>query len=133
MIFRSSINSSTNSLISFAFIWRISCQFTFDATAFLRIHNWHPKQRIELLPTPFRQTPLGCFSESLRECRFLPLIMILVLPMFTLRPFASRCYFQFPSLESNSSIVSASGTRSSAYKSSHEQLVRNSREQWWTI
>ena len=77
-------------------------------------------------PTPFLQIPQGWFPESLRECRFLPLIMIVVLPMFTLRPFASRCFFQFPSLESNSFIVSASSTRSSVYKSSDEQLVRNS-------
>ena len=56
---------------------------------FLCIQDWHPSEKIEILPTPLQHTPQGCFPESVSECRFLPQIIILVFPMFTLRPLAS--------------------------------------------
>ena len=66
---------------------------------FLCIQDWHPSEKIEILPTPLQHTPQECFPESVSECRFLPQIIILVFPMFTLRPLASmlwlRCFF-FP-------------------------------------
>ena len=91
---------------------------------FLYILDWHPSQKIEL-----GHTPPGCFLESLSECRFLLQIIILVFPMFALRPLASRCFFFHKySLQSSSSLVSAIITRSSAYKSSHGKPVWNSRD-----
>ena len=63
---------------------------------FLYIQDWHPSQKIELLPTPLRRTPQGCFPESLSECRFLLQIIILVFLMFTLRPLACRCRVVHP-------------------------------------
>ena len=47
---------------------------------FLCIHDWHPSQKIELLPTSLWHTPRGCFPKSFSECRFFPQIIILVFP-----------------------------------------------------
>ena len=116
MLFRSTIHWSSKLYTSFTSMLGTSFQLT------LCIQGLQP-QKIELLPIPLQHTPQGCFLESLSECRFLLQIIILVFPMFTLRPLASRCFLHKFSLESSSFIVPAIITRLTVYKSSHGQPV----------
>ena len=85
-------------------------------------------QKIELSPIPDLQTPHRYLPESFKEWRFGLLIMTLVFPMLTLSPFTSNSDFQSFSFTQSFSSHSAMITRSSLYKSSHGQPVRNSRE-----
>jgi len=79
---------------------------------------------IELLPTPLPQTPLPQTSHGhltafcVTFCHS-PLIMTLVLFIFTLMPLFSTKSFYSLSLLIRSSSVSAITTRSSAYSNSH--------------
>ena len=83
-------------------------------------------QNMELLPTPFLQTPHGHFPTPKPLLASLLLIITLVFAAFTLNLLSSRPVFHFSNFPTNSSIASAIRTRSSAYSSSHGHPVLNS-------
>src|SRR5665811_217631 len=80
---------------------------------------------MELLPTPFRQTPQGHLPESLVTHTPTSHFIIFVLSIFTLIPLASKFSFQPLTLSISSFSDSATNTRSSANRSSYGRPSRN--------
>src|SRR5664279_3844710 len=87
----------------------------------------HLPQRIELLPTPFKQTAHGNLSHTLLSAP-VPAVHLItfVLSIFTFSPFSSKPFFHNLNLAISSSSDSAIKARSSAYSNSHETPVLNS-------
>jgi len=106
--------------------WRSAGPHLHVALHFLCNHFVQLVHCIELLPTPLPQTPHGHLTAfCITFCRS-PLIITLLLFIFTLMPLFSTKLFCLLSLLIRSSSVSANTTRSSAYNNSNGKATLNS-------
>ena len=84
---------------------------------FLCIQHKQPSQKIELLPTPVRQTTQGSFPDSFSKSRLMPDTITFVFSMYICRLFFSISDFHVFNFSSSSSMDSTLIVKSSAYSS----------------
>ena len=86
------------------------------------------RQRVKFAPTPFIPTPNGNLTDAIIGFETSCLKHMILFFPFTLIAFSSSPSFQFLKFTFSSQTESATMTKSSAYYSSHGQLVLNSRD-----